>query len=349
MPSTSDSEPRRTGVAAFLSPPSCDARSMPGTATLRRPPVADDRYRPAQQRVIDVLGRRPDDTDEIDAEVVAELRHELEERLAPVASQMPPGESLYVGKTPLATFGACPGRWLADLAAPFSWTVPSVRGTVSHKAIELTLNWRGEVEPSRAVDAAITRLIDDDGSSAGRFLRNLSTVELAELRSASVDLVTAFEECFPPLKPRWRPVIDGRNRAELCGGRVVLVGRPDLTLGQAGRGGKVIIDLKTGDRRRHHVDDLRFYALVDALRVGVPARRLATVYLDAGQPVVETVTVGVLEAATERVVRTVQDMVETRWGTLPVRLRTGRHCSWCPARERCTAGLEWARGMELDR
>ena len=321
---------------------------MSGTATLRRPPLDDARYRPAQQRVIDVLGRRPGEDGELDARIVSELRDELEERLLPVASLIPHGESLFVGKTPLATFASCPGRWLADLDATFSWTIPSVRGTVSHKAIELALNWRGEIEPSRAVDAAITRLLDDDGSSPGRYLRSLSTVELAELRSASVDLVTAFEECFPPLKPRWRPVIDGRSRAELCDGRVVLVGRPDLTLGQAGRGGKVIIDLKTGDRRRHHVDDLRFYALVDALRVGVPARRLATVYLDAGQPVVETVTTGVLEAATERVVRTVQDMVETRWGTLPARLRTGRHCSWCPAQDRCVAGLERARHGVLD-
>ena len=307
----------------------------------RRPAHGEPSYRPAQQRVIDLLGRQPGDAHDLGADVVTALRSELEERLAPAAALIPSDESLFVGKTHLATFTSCAGHWLADLAEPFAWTVPSVRGTVSHKAIELALNWRGEIEPSRAVDAAITRLIDDPGSSAGRYLRTLSTVELAELRSASVELVTAFEECFPPLKPKWRPVIDGRNRAELCDGRIVLVGRPDLTLGQAGRGGKVIIDLKTGDRRQHHVDDLRFYALVDTLRVGLPPRRLATVYLDAGQPVVESVTAGVLAAATERLVRTTTEMIETRWGTSPARLRTGPHCSWCPANEHCTAGLEW--------
>ena len=311
------------------------------STTLRRRPVADHRYLPAQQRVIDVLGRRADedaDAHDVDAAVVAALRDELEERLAGPAALVPDGEVLFVGKTPLSAFDSCAGRWLAELDAPFSWSVPSIRGTVSHKAIELALNWRGEVEPSRAVDAAITRLVDDDGSSAGRFLRSLSTVELAELRSAAVELVTAFEECFPPLKPRWRPVIDGRSRVELCGGRIVLAGRPDLTLGQARRGGKVIIDLKTGGRRRHHVDDLRFYALVDALRVGVPARRVATVYLDSGQPAVEVVTPAVLAAGAERVVRTAQAMIETRWGTLPARLRSGPQCSWCPARQRCPAG-----------
>src|SRR5690606_24068754 len=107
---------------------------------------------------------------------------------------------------------------------------------------------------------------------------------------------------------------------------------------------KVIIDLKTGHRRRHHVDDLRFYALVDTLRVGIPPRRLATVYLDAGQPVVEAVTVGVLEAATERVARTAEAMAETRWGTLPARLRAGPQCAWGPARDHCPAGRDHLAG-----
>jgi hypothetical protein len=84
--------------------------------------------------------------------------------------------------------------------------------------------------------------------------------------------------------------------------------------------------------------------------VGLPPRRLATVYLDAGLPVVEVVTVGVLEAATERVVRTVIDMVQSRWGTLPTRLRAGHHCTWCPARNDCHAGLEWlAPASDLSR
>lgn len=300
-------------------------------------------HRPAQQRVIDLLGRRADEAPDLGADVAASLHEELEQRLSAVVDLLPDGQDLWVNKTQLAAFNACQGRWRAHLEEPFAWTVPAVTGTVSHKAIELTANWRGEVEPGRVVDAALDRLLDDDHNAVGAFLRSLSTVELAEVRRASVEQVTAFEECFPPLRSRWRPVLDGRSRAELCGGRIVLVGRPDLTLGQAGRGGKVIIDLKTGQVRPHHVDDLRFYALVDTLRVGLPPRRLASVYLDTGRPVAETVTAGVLEATVERVVRTVTAMVETRWGTAPVQLRPAAHCGWCPARHDCVAGLEWAR------
>lgn len=308
----------------------------PSVAPTTEAPVHPRGYRPAQQRVIDLVGRHAGEAPDLGPDVAVSLRAELEERLSPAVALIPEGESLWVGKTPLAAFDACPGQWVAQTETDFAWSVPAVRGTVSHRAIELSTNWRGEVEPSRAVDAAIERMIDD-GTSAGRFLRTLSTVELAELRGAAVDLVTAFEECFPPLRARWRPVVDGRSRAELCDGRIVLAGRPDLTLGQALRSGKVIIDLKTGARRRHHVDDLRFYALVDTLRVGLPPRRLATVYLDAGLPVAETVTAGVLEAATERVARTVDAMAGARWGTHPVRLRPGRQCAWCPARDRCVA------------
>lgn len=299
-------------------------------------------YRPAQQRVIDLLGRHHDDAPVIEPTLAEELRAELDERLEPVIDLLPNGDDLFVNKTQLSSHAACPGLWRARTESTFSWTIPAVRGTVSHKAIELTLNWRGEVEPARAVDAAVSHLLDDEYSSAGRYLRTLTTVDLAELRANSVEFVTAFEECFPPLKARWRPVIDGRSRAELCEGRIILGGRPDLTLGQALGGGKVIIDLKTGAPHRHHVDDLRFYALVDTLRVGLPPRRLATVYLDSGQPVAETVTTGVLEAAVERVVQTVTAMIESRWGTGPTPLRTGPSCGWCPARQTCTAGLEWA-------
>lgn len=296
-------------------------------------------YSPAQQRIIDLLRRRPED-ESVGADVVAALHAELEERLADVASQVPDGATLWVGKSGLQQLDTCEGRWQAEASSRFEWNVPAARGTVAHKAIELQANWRGESEPCRLVDEAITRLADVGGPLA-TFLRTLSTVELAELRQEAVGFVTAFEECFPPLKSRWRPVIDGAARVALAGGRVVLAGRPDLTLGRAADGGKVIIDLKTGRPSRHHVDDLRFYALVDACKVGLPSRRLATLYLDSGTPAVEQVTAGVLEAATERVVRSVEAMVQLRTATRPARVRPNPMCRWCPALASCEAGSAW--------
>lgn len=298
-------------------------------------------YSPAQQRVIDLLGRGTDEPAPPPAGIAEELRAELDARLAEVADRIPEGETLWVGKSPLATFNSCEGRWRFEQSHPFAWSVPSVRGTVAHKAIELQLHWRGDADPGRMVDEAVERLVTDDDSSPGGFLRTLTTVELAELRNEAVSLVTAFEECFPPLRSRWRPVVDGRLRVDCCDGRIVLSGKPDLTLGRATDAGKVIIDLKTGGRSHHHVDDLRFYALLDTLRIGLPPRRLATVYLDSGVPVVEAVTSGVLEAATERVVRSVEAMVEIRSGDREPGLRPGRLCSWCLGLPDCPTGEAW--------
>lgn len=325
---------------------------MPTAApTTPRPSPAAPRsvapYSPGQQRVIDLLGRRRGDGD-LDPDIAPRLRQRLEDGLADAAALIPDGESLWVGKSHLHSFATCPGSWMGALDVPFRWSIPTVRGTVSHKAIELTLNWRGEAEPSRMVDAAVTHIIEQ-GYSAGRFLRQLTTVELAELRSSAVELVTAFEECFPPLRSRWRPVLEGRLRTEVAGGKIVLAGRPDLTLGQAVRGGKVIIDLKTGRRSERHLDDLRFYGLIDAMRTGLPPRRVATVYLDAGEPAVEDVTAETLLSAAERVVTLVDGMVRSRWRGERVELRSGPHCGWCPVRASCAAGQEWEQADDGDR
>lgn len=297
------------------------------------------RYTPAQQRVIDLLGRQADGTT-VAPEIVGELRAELEERLAPVAERIPHGAVLWVGKSQLHQVDACEGRWQAEATHPFRWSVGAARGTVAHKAVELQANWRGESDPGRLVDEAVVRLTDGESSLAG-FLRSLSTVELAELRQEAVGFVTQFEECFPPLKSRWRPVVDGLARVPVAGGRIVLAGRPDLTLGRATEGGKVILDLKTGRRQRHHVDDLRFYALVDACRVGLPARRVATLYLDAGAPVAEPVTALTLRSAAERVIHGVERMVCIRTGTRPAAVRANPGCTWCPALDDCESGSAW--------
>lgn len=295
---------------------------------------------PAQRRVIDLLGRRADD-EPITADVVDALRDELEQRLEEPASRVPEGAVLWVGKSALHQIDTCEGRWQVEASNRFTWTVASARGTVAHKAIELGTSWRGEAEPCRLVDEAVARLADDGAGPLGTFLRALSTVELAELRQEAVAFVTAFEECFPPLKSRWRPVVDGPAKVSLAGGRIVLSGRPDLTLGRAAEGGKVIVDLKTGHPSRHHVDDLRFYALVDACKVGVPARRLATFYLDSGTPVAEAVTTGILEAATERVVRAVEAMVAVRTAERPATVRANPSCRWCPGLAGCETGSAW--------
>ena len=84
----------------------------------------------------------------------------------------------------------------------------------------------------------------------------------------------------------------------------MLSGKVDLALGQAegDLAGKVLVDLKTGGFSPVHLDDLRFYALIETVRLGTPPRRLATYYLDQGRFVPEDVTEALLRSTTARVI-----------------------------------------------
>jgi CRISPR/Cas system-associated exonuclease Cas4 (RecB family) len=201
------------------------------------------------------------------------------------------------------------------------------------------------------VDEALARLIEDDLQSAQDFLAGLTPAERADLRSQAVALVAAFQECFPTLKPVWIPVTESRVRVELCGGRIVLSGKTDLTLGRAAgtTANKVIIDLKSGRPALSHRDDLRFYALLETIKLGVPPRKVATYYLETGRPHPEEVSEPLLHAAVRRTVDGVQKIVELRCGERTPAKVPGPACRWCPVREDCDVGqAELARRDDED-
>lgn len=305
---------------------------------------------PAQAEVLEALGARPDERPAFDPRLRQDLRGRLETRLAPVAERVPEGEVLWVSKHLLSSVHGCEGLFLARDAEPFAWTPSSARGTVAHKAIELAVSWRGDPAPGLLVDEALARLVEVPGS-LGEYLGQLGEGERAELHAEATERVSMFQECFPPLEPRWRPVPESRLRADLCQDRIVLGGKVDLTVGRADgtRAGKVLVDLKTGAFSPHHIDDLRFYALVETLRLGVPPRLLATYYLDGGRLQAEAVTEALLEVALERVVRGATAALELRGADRPPVLRPGPPCRWCPAAASCDPGRRWvAEQDDLD-
>jgi hypothetical protein len=213
---------------------------------------------------------------------------------------------------------------------------------VTHKAIELTLNLPGDTAPLDLVDEAIARLQDSDAWLAD-WLRTCDDAERAELRGEVNDLLVKFLDCWPPLRPQWRPAPESRLAFDLFGGAIVLSGKVDLALGRAEgtRAGKVLIDLKTGRTSPTHREDLRFYALIETLRLGVPPRRIATHYLDSGHLAVEDVTVDLLEAAVARTVDGVEAMVDLRDPQRILVKKPGPACSWCALAEDCDEGQAW--------
>jgi hypothetical protein len=297
---------------------------------------------PTQQEVLDALGARLAERPVFDPRLRAELRAELEDRLSPVAAEVAEGAPLWLSKHTLSGIHGCEAGFLAGDAVPLEWTPTTARGTVAHKAIELAVSYRGEPTPGDLVDAALARLVAN-ADSLGDWLQTQGEAEHAELRSEAIGRVAKFLECVPPLEARWRPVSESRLRAELCGDRIVLAGKVDLTIGRADGtvAGKVLIDLKTGGFAPTHREDLRFYALLETLRLGVPPRLLATLYLDSGRLQVEQVTEDVLAAALERVVRGAAALTEVRSGARPPILRPGPACRWCPLAGECGTGAAW--------
>jgi RecB family exonuclease len=156
-------------------------------------------------------------------------------------------------------------------------------------------------------------------------------------------VVSAFAELWPPLSRHWMPRTETAVRAELCGGKVVLSGRVDLSLGapEGDRAGRVLVDLKTGGSSAGHLHDLRFYALLETMRSGVPPLRLATSYLEAGDLAVEEVDEDVLEAAVRRTVQGAKAVVELRLGLRSPAVRPNPACRWCPARTSCDGAVRW--------
>lgn len=295
---------------------------------------------PAQQEVLDLLRATGRERPEVAPELRAELRARLDRELGEVVRGL--SEPLFAGKAALGRLLACEAHHLDEEAADFTWSIPAARGVVAHKAIQLSVT-RREVAPSLVlVDEALQRLADDPDQRVADFLLGLTPAEHADLRGDVNGMVATFRELWPPLERAWQPDVESRRRAELCGGMVVLSGRVDLTLGapQGLRAGRVVVDLKTGGRHGGHLDDLRFYALLDTLRVGVPPFSVVGYYLDSGTFTAEEVTESVLESAVRRTVAAVGRMVELRAGLRSASRTANPACRWCRLRDDCEVGKQ---------
>jgi len=302
---------------------------------------------PAQQELLDALGASPDERPRFDPALRTQLRLKVEEGLDEVISEHEPDGRLRVNKHRLAMIMGCERRFLAEADA-FSWSVPKARGSIAHKAIELSIHTPGIQTPMALVNEAIAALTHSDNSIA-EWLQECSERELAELRGEANDSVAKFLECWPPLKPAWLPVTESKLIFEHRS-TIVLSGKVDLSLGRAtgDRAGKVLIDLKTGGSNPHHIDDLRFYALLEALRVGTPPRLLATYYLDQGRLLPEAVTEDLLHASVARVVDGVARIVETERRLGEPSTSPGPPCRWCVALADCEPGRRYLRDDDPD-
>ena len=319
-------------------------------------PVEPVAFTPVQLRVLDDLMARGQPRPRFTPALADDLRRELEDTIAPLLEEDPPApptgdDPLWVTKRVLSQLHACEAHHLEEEKEPFAWNARNARGTVAHRALELTLSSRDSPAPLDLVDRALDSLgADDPGGVLRPWLAEATAVELADLRSGANDAVSKFIECWPPLKASWKPRTETTIGTDLCDGRVVLRGKVDLVLGQA-RGDEargLVVDLKTGRAYSSHLDDLRYYALVQTLRVGVPPFRVASYYLDTATFHHEDVTVDTLATAVRRTVDGVRKLVELGLGGRPPSITPGPQCGWCGLAPSCEGPDRWRESQGGD-
>ena len=290
---------------------------------------------PVQERTLTAL-RRSGEPLVFDPDLVADIRTEMRVALDHFAERLDDGQELFVTKHGIASVLDCEAHFLEP--DEFEWTPATAKGQVAHRAIQLLLGWRGEPSPGELVDEAMARLADED-RGIGMWIAALGKGDEADVRTLSTERVTKFVECFPPLDRRANPVTEAAAQWPVSG-PILLRARVDLMIGKpaGNESRKVNVDLKTGRVGPRHRQDLGFYALVETLVRGVPPRKLATFYLDAGEAQTEDVSERLLRTAVRRTLDGINAMVELGTEGRPPVKRPGSSCRWCPMAERCDEG-----------
>ena len=260
---------------------------------------------PVQRRTLEAL-RRTEAPVVFERAFVDDLRAAARQGLTELGARL--DGDLWVTKFNVAGVLQCETHFLDP--GPFAWSPAIARGQVSHRAIQLLLNWRGEPTPADLVDEAIARLADEE-RGIGEWMAALGPADEADLRGRAVERVTQFVECFPPLSRTWHPMTEASVQWP-GDGPILLRARVDLVIGRpAGvESRKVLIDLKSGRVVDRHREDLRFYALVETLAREVPPRSVASFSLEAGEAVVDQVSESMLWSSLRRTLDAIDRMIE---------------------------------------
>lgn len=297
---------------------------------------------PKQREIMTALLGDKASRPEFDAGLAVELRERLETELAGVASEVTEPDRLVVAKYDLQNVHACEGLYAGKLYEQFEWTVENTRGRIVHRGVQRQIVSGYAYEPLDLAEQALTQFVeDDDVYGPSEFLRGLDPGSREDLIGDAADALTKFVMDWPPIQRSWRPRVESAVGAPICGGRIELRGRVDLALGapEGTRANVFIVDFKTGRENDHHIQDARFYALIETLARGTPPYRVATYYLDSGTYRSEDVTLDVLEVAVRRTVAGARAMhrIQAATGYRP-ELRPNPLCRFCPSLPECEPG-----------
>ena len=302
---------------------------------------------PRQDEILARLRGEGSDRWTVPDDYATNLRAELEADLAPLRPLI--SNPIWVGKSKLDYVHQCERLAVEQDKAGFADNAAATVGTVVHRALSSRWGMREQLSPAGLVDRAIDQIAKDQKGPA-QFLAELGDAELAEIRGESTNQVTHYLDTFPELlRDIWRPRVEATLKAELADGAIQLSGRPDLAIGQPNgkTAGTLIIEFKTGRFSPRYIDELRFYALLETLRCGVPPFRIAAISLASGDIQTEDIADAVLRATARRLVDGIEKLVNLAAGDQPTET-PGSQCHFCPASDNCLTGKRWLAGGEAD-
>jgi len=274
----------------------------------------------------------------------ADLPQRLRDRIEEASRGLDVADVLWLGKERLNDLARCEGTFWSKLSGegpPFAHSRATAIGVVQHRAIEVIVGAREDLDPREAAELAADRTAEREDRFA-EYWRDLDRHEQDDVLMEVTRRTTLFEGSFPPLRELRRelaPITELPMKAELLGGALVVSGKVDLCLGspdrtQPMRARRLLIDLKTGGAYPEHAEDNRAYALLHTLRFGVPPYRVASFFLEGGTWQAEDVHEDLLFHAAERVIAAARAAASLRAGREPV-LTPGRWCAWCPRFAEC--------------
>jgi hypothetical protein len=283
----------------------------------------------------------------VDRATVEGLRDELTSVLDEIGGHLP-GDApmLVLTKSRIRAVLACETGALAANEVLSEVTAPMMLGRLVDRVASAYV-LAGAV-PNDPFDHAVDALRAERDERAVAWLDAAEADVIRELRSDLADRAARVEASWPAVPTEWWPRLEDAARIPFAGGRRVLSGRFDLTLGgRATPLERVIVEIKAGAATAVHQPDLYWYGLLSALRDRIPPRVVAVWSAADGITTTAPVTADALHSAAMRVVAAAERWVELLSGREPT-LTAHPGCRWCALLDVCETGQRWSPDGDAD-